>query len=103
MNPQDPYGVPTGYVPRESFSGYVRTEPVAAALDNHSTVLVDMRTGRWAPAVDKAVDDYLLMERKARAWDELRAEVLRWARGHDRELVLELMDKIVHPAQPSAR
>ncbi len=54
-------------------------------------------------AIAKAVDDYLLMERKARAWDALQAEVLRWARGHDRQLVLELMNKLVHPAPAQSK
>lgn len=59
---------------------------------------INMATGQWRPAVDQAVDDYLLMERKARAWDDLRAVAVveRWGK------VLALMDMKVHPAQPSA-
>lgn len=42
----DPYGVPTGVVPRPT------------ARDD---------------ALNKCIDDYLLVERKARAWDALQA------------------------------
>lgn len=77
-NESDPYGVPTGVVPRVP----------APQFDDETdgVVLVD--------PIAQAVDDYLLMERKARAWDELRA----MAGGE----VLAMMDALVHPAQPSA-
>ena len=44
-------------------------------------------------AVNKCIDDYLLMERKARAWDELRGELFP-----SEARVLALMDDLVHPA-----
>lgn len=77
MNPQDPYGVPTGSVPRVSVSGYQRTEP----LPDKPMTATEVRENRarWMDArsdeaVNKCIDDYLLMERKARAWDALRAQ-----------------------------
>ena len=67
--------VPTGYVPRP-------------------TVVQE--------AIAQAIDDYLLMERKARAWDELRALC---AKSDDpaAPLVVELMARLVHPAQDSSK
>lgn len=65
----NPYGVPTGYVPRVQ-----KVDPI-----------------------QQAVDDYLLMERKARAWDELRSALFPSERR-----VLALMDELVHPAQTDA-
>jgi hypothetical protein len=84
----DPYGVPTGVVPRV---------PVNVALPKAYTPRV-----RPDP-IAQAVDDYLMMERKARAWDELRAVVgaeapalsaAAWAE-------VEKLDRLVHPAQTS--
>jgi hypothetical protein len=57
-------------------------------------------TSKYAPKPDpiaQAVDDYLLMERKARAWDALRAQLFP-----SESRVLALMDRLVHPAHPSA-
>lgn len=90
---KDPYGVPTGTVPRVSVSGYQRTEPLPPGEFNprpcpdcgvpHGEFhKVDCPrrgrnpvTGERSPLppdpVVKAVDDWLLMERKARAWDML--------------------------------
>lgn len=46
-------------------------------------------------AIAKAVDDYLLMERKARAWDAMYAKAMRdWDQCR-----LADMDSFVHPAQ----
>lgn len=47
-------------------------------------------------AIQQAVDDYLLMERKARAWDELRA----WVEDEEPhgDAILDRMDAFVHPA-----
>jgi hypothetical protein len=50
----------------------------------------------WADPIAKAVDDWLLMERKARAWDELRQRAEDWAAI---EITLAEMDALVHPAQ----
>jgi hypothetical protein len=58
--PENPYGVPTAVVPRR------HPAPRQAAMP-------------LADPIAQAVDDWLLMERKARAWDrlmdELKAEV----------------------------
>lgn len=129
MNPQEPYSVPTGVVPRLN-------REIVAEVQKHIDRLAPMieDTTRVAPmletdgpyggavivspisqreavdtlvalaaAVDpvaKAVDDCLLMERKARAWDELR---LAATRGGERlgtaAEVLAFMDRLVHPAQ----
>lgn len=48
--------------------------------------------------VAKAVDDYLLMERKARAWDELRV----FAEKTGQFGLVAQMDTFVHPAQDAA-
>ena len=82
----DPYGVPTGSVPRL----------------NPATLRPFVPTSKYAPKPDliaQAVDNYLLMERKARAWEKLAV----WAHMNDREL-FDRMDDLVHPAQePSTR
>ena len=52
-------------------------------------------------AIAQAVDDYLLMERKARAWDALYAAVLQ-SNDPVAPTVVDLLDRFVHPAQPSA-
>ena len=78
----DPYGVPTGSVPRL----------------NPATLRPFVPTSKYAPKPDpiaQAVDDYLLMERKARAWDALRE---RWSAVSE---VVDDMDRLVHPAQDS--
>lgn len=64
----DPYGVPTG--------GVLRPTPIQEAAA-------------------KAVDDYLLMERKARAWDAL-------LRVTNDPILLATMNAMVHPAQGSS-
>jgi len=48
--------------------------------------------------LQKVVDDYILMERKARAWDELRRRAEDWAAI---EITLAQMDALVQSA-PSA-
>ena len=69
---------------------------------SYTMVAVDMATGRWRPAVDQAVDDYLLMERKAQAWDELRVMVGRFEQSCP--VSVAQMDNLVRPAQePSTR
>ena len=65
----------------EHFSGYLRTETIKPTSD----------------PVAKAVDDYLLMERKARAWDELRRRLFP-----SEARVLAEMDRLVHPAPASS-
>lgn len=47
--------------------------------------------------VQKAIDDYLLMERKARAWEKLR--MLATMRSRDWPELLDVMHDLVHPAQ----
>ena len=91
----DPYGVPAGSVPRL----------------NPATLRPFVPTSKYAPKPDpiaQAVDDYLLMERKARAWDEVRAHIVGSLRlrhlDADCGEILDLMDRLVHPAQePSTR
>ena len=63
----DPYGVPTGVVPRVETSGYLQ--------EFHRIERAMMQP--LADVVQKVVDDYLLMERKARAWDTLYAKAMR--------------------------
>ena len=78
LKPPD-YGVPTGVVPRlpnaqfvaalpEGFDGRTRL----AALCGGEVVVAhpDHAPRFYAAPIQQAVDDYLLMERKARAWDE---------------------------------
>lgn len=68
----DPYGVPTGVVPRVSM-----TNPYFPPTPGEAVQLAGgLRPGAvmFADPVQQAVDDYLLMERKARAWDALRAQ-----------------------------
>lgn len=48
-------------------------------------------------AIQWAVDDYLLMERKARAWDELRAMAGRM--DGPLPVKVDLLDGLVHSAQ----
>lgn len=89
---------PTGVVPRlnpATLRPYAPDHPV-----DGTRTLPDF--GVHGAAIQQAVDDYILMERKARAWDEMREEVLRWAIGRDRDLVLELMGKLVHLAPTSS-
>jgi hypothetical protein len=86
-----PYPFPSGYVPRVQ---QLRADMEWALLNP------PLVSGNTAPkpkhdaAIQQAVDDYLLMERKARAWDklvtELKAEVLK---HHDRDaqMMLERM------------
>lgn len=64
---------------------------------NGLTALPDF--GVHGAAIQQAVDDYLLMERKARAWDEL----MRLYERHDTGLIhVDVAKGLVHPAQPSA-
>ena len=56
------YGVPTGVVPRVEYQPPLRRNAKARAA-----VL-------GPDPVQRAVDNYLLMERKARAWDGLRKD-----------------------------
>lgn len=129
MNPQEPYSVPTGVVPRLNreivaevqkhidrlapmIEDTTRVAPMMETDDPYGgAVIVSPISQReavdtlvaLAAAVDpvaKAVDDCLLMERKARAWDELR---LAATRGGERlgtaAEVLAFMDRLVQPAQ----
>ena len=60
------------------FSGYLRTEPIKP------------------DPVAEAIEQYLLMERKARAWDQLDAILQRY-RGD--VIQVDLVLELVHPAQ----
>jgi hypothetical protein len=82
----DPYGVPTGMVPRDSFSGYL----VASPISQHDAVKTLVSIAATIDPVTKAVDDYLLMERKARAWDEL-------LRVTADPILIATMNAMVHP------
>lgn len=55
----------------------------------------------FADPIAKAVDDYLLMERKARAWDALYAAVLQSGEPIA-PIVVDLMNRFVHPAHNAA-
>lgn len=71
-------------------------EPLRLAqslFDRAEATLERQHTLPNATAIAKAVDDWLLMERKARAWDEL------YARAHDDLSLLALMERLVQPAQ----
>lgn len=80
-------GVPTGVVPRVATSGWVqrvdtavplRVDPVAElerdllAPDPEPGPMKGL-SGLYAGPTQRALDDFFLMERKARAWDELVA------------------------------
>ena len=88
----DPYGVPTGAVPRVVTSGYIQVlpekRPEGIALTD---ALADV-----SAATRQAVDDYIQMEHKAKAWDALYAKAMRdW----DQRL-LEAMDSAVSARRP---
>ena len=54
-------------------------------------------------AIQRAVDDYLLMERKARAWDDLRRHLMCSGMAVSVQSTLDVMDALVHPAhEPSS-
>lgn len=111
--------VPTGVVPRAApaTSGFINVVRAVYRWQSTPGALVhpdlaravaekaaDIRAGVEAAnlpppdPISQAVDDYLLMERKARAWDELRRN---WqATGHGG--LVDLMDSLVHPAQERA-
>jgi len=63
----DPYGVPTGAVPRVVTSGYIQVLPEKGP---EGIALTDALADVSA-AARQAVDNYLLMERKAKAFDLL--------------------------------
>jgi hypothetical protein len=74
LNAGDPYGVPTGYVPRVD-----RYDEALQRGKRVSTLVDDLNRGRlrgpYADRIEQAVDNYILMERKARAWDWLRENI----------------------------
>ena len=53
---------------------------------------------RYAGPIAPAVDDYLLMEREARAWD---AAVENF-RNAGRQSLVDYLESLVHPAQDSS-
>jgi hypothetical protein len=85
------YGVPTGAVPR-----------IETVLGEEPPGKITLRTGARpkTPCVDrlqKAVDDYILMERKAKAWDELVALYAR----HDTKLIhLDVVKGLLSEQRP---
>ena len=102
LKPPD-YGVPTGVVPRLPNAQFVAALP--EGFDEHTQLAVlpaggvvavhpDHAPRFYAAPIQQAVDNYLLMERKARAWDELRA----FADRHGQIGLVAQMDSFVHPA-----
>lgn len=63
---KDPYGVPTGVVPRLNPA---TLRPYAPDHPDGLKTLPDF--GVHGAAIQQTVDDWLLMERKARAWDDI--------------------------------
>lgn len=82
-----PYDGATGVVPRLN-----PTPPVRYSRD----------TAAPNDPVQQAVDDYLLMERKARAWDELRRQYAPLIGMVHAPEVVACMDALVHPAPTSS-
>jgi hypothetical protein len=73
------YGVPTGVVPRvEAMKGidhFIYNPPLRRSAVAREAVL-------GPDPIQEAVDDYILMERKAKAWDALYAKAMRdWAQS----------------------
>lgn len=130
MNPQEPYSVPTGVVPRlnreivaevqkhidrlapmiedttrvapmlETDGPYVPGAVIVSPISQREAVDTLVALAAAVDPVAKAVDDYLLVERKARAWDELRlAATCGGERLGTAAEVLAFMDRLVHPAQ----
>jgi hypothetical protein len=71
---KDPYGVPVGVVPRV---GRATVAGEREALD----------------PVAQAVDNYIMMERKAKAWDDLYRQI----KGCDMPRWTEEMDRLLRP------
>lgn len=102
------YGVPTGYVPRaHTLGAYPPGAPTWTCLAEgcgkvHYSA-ADYNACKEShvmreEAIQQAVDDYILMERKARAWDALE-HVLRQAPAQiTPDEVLRRMRNLVHPA-----
>lgn len=89
----DPYGVPTGYVPRVKPAGpadLVHYDAIAAGYTP--------RAQMHGEAIQQAVDDYILMERKARAWDRLSEIYVQTPHL----TLLTAFAKLEHPAPTSS-
>jgi hypothetical protein len=80
----DPYGVPTGMVPRVGQAAvrgmqYKLTPEDEVEIKRLQTGIVAgvefTALGLRPDPIQKAVDDYILMERKAKAWDVLLADL----------------------------
>lgn len=84
------YGVPTGYVPRQS----LHLDEVEIKRRQAEMVAAVEFTALGPPPdpIQQAVDGYLLMERKAEAWDTLRQRLFpSEARVH------AVMDELLKP------
>ena len=100
----------SGYVSR--VNPQVQRDHYAEALERgkRAGALIDDISQKARPplnndaAIQQAVDDYLLMERKARAWDDLRRHLMCSGMVVSVQSTLDVMDALVHPAQqPSTR
>lgn len=89
---REDYGVPTGAVPRRPYTAADALRDHEARIERFVAALADTATlpphrvvqglehlvnpprfdGPFAKPAQQAVDAYLLMERKAKAWDRLR-------------------------------
>lgn len=94
--------VPGGAILANPKHELVRVDLAQDLFDQAEASLERQRVLPNEPAIQQAVDDWLLMERKARAWDEL----VQRATSCDitAAQVLALEDILVHPArEPSTR
>lgn len=107
----DSYGVPTGVVPRTHTPGaYPPGVPTWTCLSegcgrvHYSIEAYDACKASHVTTeqiIQQAVDDYLLMERKARAWDQLKA-LCAVSTDPVAPLVIDLMQGLEQTAQTDA-
>lgn len=94
------YGVPTGYVPRVERSGFaVTVEPM---IPDDSRVVPMMEP---PDPIQQAVDRWIDMERKAKAWDKLQHEVKvneQLTCASTAPEVLDWLDSLLDSPHPSA-
>lgn len=89
---QDPYGVPTGVVPRVQYQLTPEDEVEIKRRQAEMVAAVEFTALGSPDPIAKAVDDYLLMGRKAKAWDTLRQRLFpSEARVH------AVMDELLKP------
>lgn len=98
INPD--YGVPTGVVPRVPVNITLPKPHTPVAELEHDLLAPEPEpgpmkglSGRYAGPIQRAIDDFFLMERKAQAWDLLRGLMKPDA---DR-MMLALMDELLKP------